>query len=598
MTMAEAVGFVLAVVPLLISAAEHYGNTVRAFKKYCQYSNGIKRLVAILNIQRVVFRGAIRTFLSIFVDEETAVEMLEDANHLGWTDAVVSAQFAQRFRDNHEAMSESAKLIETELDKLEKEVANFEQSPTDRPSIKKKIKYALAGDYMERSINQVRALTQDFWTLVDQARAYEERKKPERSSTNKAIDNRFRIVQTAASQLYEALGAACTKHSEHQAHLSLEPAYEKSRPQVRFRIAFRQRASSIIDQSGCSFFTVESSVTGSLVASDSTIPINHLQQALKRTLDNVGKETATKCEPKKLKKKAVRFRSPSPARVLPIQASVVPDPVSLPALVNLCKHSNLCNQLQNFLAHARLGQCIGFLEHCSKSKHLIYLDSREESISRTLNASTPAQGSMTLTNLLSQLGTGSAVVSLSVYERLKLGRQLSQAVLHFNATPWLKTNWSSSDILIYGIDLRTDANRAQSNEPYLNVAVKGPMVPLSRSSTFPTRTLIRNHLVFGLGVMLLELAYQAPLLSLQKATDVDAYEESNTLYYIADRVRHATSRMIGSPRYAEVARKCVQCDFGRGSDLNDASLQDVFFREVVQELENMESELQKFHLDS
>ena len=596
--MAEAVGFVLAVVPLLISAADHYGNTVRAFTKYCQYSKGIARLVSILKIQRVVFRGVVRTLLLIFVDEDTAVKMLEDANHDGWTDTVVSTQFAERFRDAHEAMSESALLVKAELDKLEKQIAHFEQSPVDRPSMKKKIKFALTEESLEKSIDQVRALTQDFRTLVDHARSHEERKKPECPSKYKAMDDRFRIVQMAASQLYEALGAACTKHSEHQAQVSLEPAYEKSRPQVRFRIAFRQRASSTLDQSGSSFFTVESSVTGSIVASDSNGTIQNLRQAVKRTLDTAEHEKSTRCEPKKLKKKAVRFRSPSPARVLPIQVSAVPDPVSLPALVNLCKHSNLCNQLQNFLAHARLGQCIGFLKHCSKSQHLIYLDSREQSISRTLNASISAPQPMSLTDLLSQLGTRSAVAVLSPYERIKLGRQLAQALLHFHATPWLRTNWSSSDILLYGIDLQMNADRAQSNEPYLNVAVKGPMAPLSRSSTFPTRTLIRNHLIFGLGVMLLELAYQAPLLSLQKATDVDAHEESNTLYYVADRVRFATSKQIGSLRYAEVARKCVQCDFGRGSDLNDAALQDMFFRDVVQELESLEAKLRKLHLDS
>ena len=254
--MAEAVGFVLAVVPLLISAADHYGKTVRAFTKYCQYSKGIARLVSILKIQRVVFRGAVRTLPLIFVDEDTAVEMLEDANHDGWTDTVVSAQFAERFRDAHEAMSESAMLVKAELDKVEEQIAHFEQSPVDRPSMKKKIKFALIEESLEKSIDQVRAWTQDFRTLVDHARAHEERKKPECTSKYKAMDNRFRIVQMAASQLYEALGAACTKHSEHQAQVSLEPAYEKSRPQVRFRIAFRQRASPTIDQSGGSFFTV------------------------------------------------------------------------------------------------------------------------------------------------------------------------------------------------------------------------------------------------------------------------------------------------------------------------------------------------------
>jgi len=76
----------------------------------------------------------------------------------------------------------------------------------------------------------------------------------------------------------------------------------------------------------------------------------------------------------------------------------------------------------------------------------------------------------------------------------------------------------------------------------------------------PSRTLVRNPFLFGLGVMLLEIAYEAPIQSLRKPADVGANGQ-NTEYYTAGRVRLSASKLL-RPRYAELARKCVQCDFG------------------------------------
>jgi hypothetical protein len=55
--------------------------------------------------------------------------------------------------------------------------------------------------------------------------------------------------------------------------------------------------------------------------------------------------------------------------------------------------------------------------------------------------------------------------------------------------------------------------------------------------------------------MLLELAHEEPLRSIQKAADA-AVNDQNTEYYTADRVRLPVSRLLEG-RYAEVARKCV-----------------------------------------
>jgi hypothetical protein len=73
--------------------------------------------------------------------------------------------------------------------------------------------------------------------------------------------------------------------------------------------------------------------------------------------------------------------------------------------------------------------------------------------------------------------------------------------------------------------------------------------------------------------------------------------DQNTEYYTADRVRLSASNLLGT-KYAEVARKCVQCDFGCGSDLNNVALQESFYWEVVCELEELERKLKELNLDN
>lgn len=94
------------------------------------------------------------------------------------------------------------------------------------------------------------------------------------------------------------------------------------------------------------------------------------------------------------------------------------------------------------------------------------------------------------------------------------------------------------------------------NAPYINVSVKGINGPLSRVPTFPaTRSFIQNPLLFDLGVMLLELAFQVPLRQLQKPIDLEnGQEDMHTEFFTAKKLCRSTTQL--GLRYKEVARKC------------------------------------------
>lgn len=111
------------------------------------------------------------------------------------------------------------------------------------------------------------------------------------------------------------------------------------------------------------------------------------------------------------------------------------------------------------------------LEHSPESKHLVYLDSRAQSISCGSSGNTTS-----LTELLSLLQQQkmASEATLSSFERVRLAKQLATAVLQFHATPWLKGSWRSSQVYLYGIDSARFQAISDMNEPYLDVSVTGP----------------------------------------------------------------------------------------------------------------------------
>jgi len=90
-----------------------------------------------------------------------------------------------------------------------------------------------------------------------------------------------------------------------------------------------------------------------------------------------------------------------------------------------------------------------------------------------------------------------------------------------------------------------------------------------------------NPYIFGLGVILLELAYQEPFCSLCLREELcqgeDSYisnsqESIQSDFFFADQLSKNLSAEIGMP-YSRMVRKCLACDFSIGTrDLGDLEL--------------------------
>ena len=435
---------------------------------------------------------------------------------------------------------------------------------------------------------KLKALNDDFHRLSDQTyrlEGYRNRISQTSSSDLCQGVEKFRRVQEASRHAYGALSSSCTKHTEHLSHFCLEAVIldDASTSQVRFRLAFTHVLLSGSATPGDPiWFLIKSVVDNAEDSNDSPDQLSTGALQLAEMLKRESEISMDHCSEKL--KKSVRFQSVLSSCPVP---SVCIGPRS-PDVQNLCARKNFCDQLRNFMKSPHTDKCLGMLDIVNNHKHLVYFP---PSTSHHIH-----QQATSLKQVLRSLSRKGSLRPLPQYERLHLALSLATAVLQYHTTPWLQGSWRSDDIYFFGIEEKTSAQESPSlSAPYLNVPIKGPNSSSTHASIFPP--FVRNPILFGLGVVLLEIGYAKTLRDLQQPRDrQDGGQDYFTEYFTATRLASSISRELGS-KYREIVTKCLFCDFGCGNDLNEAKLQNVFYRDVVKELETLEDGFRKLQLE-
>jgi hypothetical protein len=466
-----------------------------------------------------------------------------------------------------------------------------------RNQVKEKGRFAFSQSRLQESMVTLKELMECLGTLRSQMERNEQRRPTSRPSAQaRQVIEQFALVQTTSQNLYDALRSACTKHTQHQAHFSLQPVPVPRAHQVRFSVGFRQAVAPAAASKQTIWFTVESSTKptpNACLSSTESEALAIIGQSIKR--GRTSSSPPPQEQPSKLRKKCIRFQLPStPTSSSPTITCKTLESPHDPPLSNLCSHSNFCNHLQNFLNRpvAQPECCIGYLEQSSGSKHLIYVKGQEVQAERCVDVP-----SSSLAELLSQHQAGSDEThGIAQGERLRLSRKLATAVLQFYSTPWIRNSWSSSDVLFQLQSPPSLGQIEELKEPFVDVSVRDMTVATSGGQPTTCYPFAPNDFLFGLGVMLLELAFQKPLRSMQQPCDVaSSQDERHTLFFTAKRMSRLVSAKSGS-RYGEIVRKCLACDFGRGDDLSKPALQEGVYREVICELTELEELLRAMDL--
>ena len=403
---------------------------------------------------------------------------------------------------------------------------------------------------------------------------------------------RYQIIGQASRQVYEALGRACTKHTEHQAHFCVEVEQAKitddRNAQIKFIMAYTQMTlDGSNDPSDLIWFAVDSTSADAVEPGSFDTTTGHndtLTSSVKKQMESASGA------PQKRTQKRVRFESTSlaPACTSPTLSTAA---IAGTFLSSDSMRKDFCDVIRIRLREPlQASECVGVLENTDRRRSFVY-----PSPSRCCRQMRQA---ISLGQVISSVSKRQTVGGLALYDRLRLAKILATAVLQYHSTPWLRLPWRSEDVYFFGDELASSQDMPSIISPHLNVKVEGPFEQLPRTSTFPPHNLARNPLLFSLGVVLLEIAYTSTIDDLQRPIDLDNGRETGyTEFFAARRLAKCAKTDMGAT-YHQVVEKVVECDFGCGVDLNDPRLQAAFHHEVICPLEKLEQKLGEICLDT
>ena len=120
-------GLALGVLPLMISAAEHYDHCLRPFTRYKNFTKEADRFRSQLGIQRVIFKNQCRILLEAVITHDVASGMLTDgSHHPSWSDLELEKQICQLLDESKDACVATVEMIEEHLLDVENEVRDLE----------------------------------------------------------------------------------------------------------------------------------------------------------------------------------------------------------------------------------------------------------------------------------------------------------------------------------------------------------------------------------------------------------------------------------------------------------------------------------------
>ena len=370
--------------------------------------------------------------------------------------------------------------------------------------------------------------------------------------------------------------------------MSLQPILtESSFSQIRFIMSFSPVNPSPMEEAtpfgDKSWFVIESVVKETVNRDDvaSNDPLLSMSRSLKRR--NSSGSSSACVDPKKIK--AVRFAQSE----TPVLAVSIRTLSSTPRTLK----PNLCTFIRDRPQRGQAAAtCLGPLDETSDIQHHVYLA-----------PSSPFDNDRQTQSLDRILGSPSGSSHfLPLHEKFRFCKLLTIAMLQFHTTPWLATTWRSQDILVSKL---LDSS-GDSGDPHLrDLASLYTNVPIKCTKSKPTQNreserypFSANSFLFGLGVIMLEIAFEKPLRSMRHSADFDqCLDDRHTDFFTARRLSATdlASTEMGIP-FSRIVDKCIFCNFGRGEDLHQPALQASIYRDVVCELSRMETKFRSLQL--
>lgn len=118
----EAAGVTLAILPLLIAAAENYKQVCqRPFSRYQKFSKEVRKYMVLLDTEQTLYRGLCEALLREVVDKDDTKSMLKGTDHILWSSPSVEASMCRTLGDTKQACINIVVLIGQTLEETDNE---------------------------------------------------------------------------------------------------------------------------------------------------------------------------------------------------------------------------------------------------------------------------------------------------------------------------------------------------------------------------------------------------------------------------------------------------------------------------------------------
>jgi uncharacterized protein (DUF342 family) len=109
----------------MISAAEHYEDLSRPFRRYLKFAPELKLHQQQLCTQKTIFRNECQKLLSMLLDRHIAKDMLKESKHYLWEDQDLNEKMAQQLGNSAASCQATIELIQAKLSEVEEETEKF-----------------------------------------------------------------------------------------------------------------------------------------------------------------------------------------------------------------------------------------------------------------------------------------------------------------------------------------------------------------------------------------------------------------------------------------------------------------------------------------
>ncbi|KAJ3579279.1 hypothetical protein NPX13_g1293 [Xylaria arbuscula] len=607
--MADPISLALGIAPLALSAVKGLKAVRSRLKTLRGHDRILRRLRRSFTTQSHVFLDECHLLLQQVADPADVVFMLEDSQSKLqselWRDPDIDKKLREylgrKYDDVRETIGEILNQVKSLDERLNRMLHAVERDV--RLTTAEKVREAFdvmsnKTDY-ESDIDHLKELNQEFKRLRKVAKEINRTQTLAKPSNQKRIPKEYRVRGEYARSFYNALRYcwSCTdvQHAEHNMALALD--WENGRD-MHIVLHCTHKGDSSFNGN---------SLALSIRPQD--IPPMRITQAI-RSLDSSSKSDLQPFKRTRFGYNEWSRRPPSPsdhafqttipesidgssenlgrAMELGRQPTVLVevDFVESPREpIDLRKSRNVCGALL-VLADASNSdptskmEC--FLDTPDSIRHALSV------CDKGLSTTSGSESRRIVTPLLKILERA-LDADLGVTQQLRLVLQLVKGHLQLHWTPWWRQYWSLSDLSYFADSSNLGTTDLGDCLGTLHIGTRLDFDTLHfDASAFhlephvETALLthgIRNLSLYCLGIALLQIGRWDPLVN---ATDD----------VVAVRRLAARNSRLG-PRYQNLTQKCIDCDFGEGSDLGNPQLQGTIYESVVCELESLIGVLEK-----